>query len=714
MAIIFPILSTFDASGVNAAQRAFKGLNGVSKTTAIAFGALSVAITKLGIASVKAAAADEKSSRILEKQLQNTLGANKALTASVEDYISRTQMRVGVQDDLLRPSFARLVRSTEDAIKAQELLNIALDIQIATGKPLESIVNALGKGYDGNVTALSKLGLGVDQNILKSGDFNKVTEVLKSTFGGFADNEATSLEGKFRIFGIALDETKETIGKALLPALTKLMDFVLKSILPVLEVFINALTGTQSVSNSFTQSQEAAYKWGNIIRSVIQTVVDYIPYLVAFGGILVATFAVAKIAAAAGAIIKIIQGIIFVYEGLILVASGATIATAFATGGVSVAAGAAGAATAVAAMAVAFVAVNAAVDKYKQNTKDLPKIEIAPDGILADTKIYQDSVLPTIDKLGKTSTQAAKGIDKIADAFDRAKEQISAFTNELTRANGILETAKEAYASFKSSVADTFNGIIDFGTAATAETGSFLENLILQAAKATDFGDRVRTLLAMGLSESAIGQVLAAGADVGTKIADEIIAGGATIVDQVNTLVSATQSVAESVGESAAAQFYQSGITAGQALVDGIRAAIAAAGFTIDANGNIINPLAGAGGSSSTASAAQGGGGGGGGGKNKKTNAGGSNFTKQGLLNKLAKIPAMAAGGIVTKPTLAMIGEAGPEAVVPLSSRNSAMGNVYNINVNAGMGTNGAQVGKEIVDAIKRFEKTSGPVFASA
>jgi len=30
------------------------------------------------------------------------------------------------------------------------------------------------------------------------------------------------------------------------------------------------------------------------------------------------------------------------------------------------------------------------------------------------------------------------------------------------------------------------------------------------------------------------------------------------------------------------------------------------------------------------------------------------------------------------------------------------------------MGTNGAQVGKEIVDAIKRFEKSSGPVFASA
>jgi hypothetical protein len=77
-------------------------------------------------------------------------------------------------------------------------------------------------------------------------------------------------------------------------------------------------------------------------------------------------------------------------------------------------------------------------------------------------------------------------------------------------------------------------------------------------------------------------------------------------------------------------------------------------------------------------------------------------------------MPMMAAGGIVTRPTIAMIGEAGPEAVVPLSGRNSGMGNTYNINVNAGMGTSGAQVGKEIVDAIKRFEKTSGPVFASA
>ena len=40
---------------------------------------------------------------------------------------------------------------------------------------------------------------------------------------------------------------------------------------------------------------------------------------------------------------------------------------------------------------------------------------------------------------------------------------------------------------------------------------------------------------------------------------------------------------------------------------------------------------------------------------------------------------------------------------------------VYNITVNAGMGSgNGAQIGEAIVTAIKRYERTSGPVFASA
>jgi len=52
------------------------------------------------------------------------------------------------------------------------------------------------------------------------------------------------------------------------------------------------------------------------------------------------------------------------------------------------------------------------------------------------------------------------------------------------------------------------------------------------------------------------------------------------------------------------------------------------------------------------------------------------------------QIPMLAKGGIVNKPTLAMIGEDGPEAVIPLNKKNNpsgiGMGGTYNITVNAG------------------------------
>jgi hypothetical protein len=48
------------------------------------------------------------------------------------------------------------------------------------------------------------------------------------------------------------------------------------------------------------------------------------------------------------------------------------------------------------------------------------------------------------------------------------------------------------------------------------------------------------------------------------------------------------------------------------------------------------------------------------------------------------------------------------------AGRGASSGANITINVNAGMGTNGAKLGEEIVSAIKRYERTSGPVFAKA
>ena len=212
-----------------------------SKKAGVAFAAAAAAAgayaIKLGVDGVKAALEDEKAQRILALTLENTVGATKKQIAAVEDYILQTSLAVGVTDDKLRPAFARLVRSTKDTEEAQKLLNLSLDIASATGKPLEAIANSLGKAYDGNTQALGKLGLGIDQSILKTKDFNLVYESLRTSFKGFAEGEAETFQGRLARLQVAFDEAKETIGFKLLPIIQKLVEFVVNQVVPALGKF---------------------------------------------------------------------------------------------------------------------------------------------------------------------------------------------------------------------------------------------------------------------------------------------------------------------------------------------------------------------------------------------------------------------------------------------------------------------------------------------
>jgi hypothetical protein len=79
----------------------------------------------------------------------------------------------------------------------------------------------------------------------------------------------------------------------------------------------------------------------------------------------------------------------------------------------------------------------------------------------------------------------------------------------------------------------------------------------------------------------------------------------------------------------------------------------------------------------------------------------------------IPNIPKLAQGGIVTGgATLAMIGENGPEAVIPLNKLGN-MGKNYSITVQTGVG-DPREIGRQVVDAIKQYERTAGPVFQAA
>jgi hypothetical protein len=70
-------------------------------------------------------------------------------------------------------------------------------------------------------------------------------------------------------------------------------------------------------------------------------------------------------------------------------------------------------------------------------------------------------------------------------------------------------------------------------------------------------------------------------------------------------------------------------------------------------------------------------------------------------------IPRLADGGIVSSPTLALIGEAGPEAVVPLDRMGTGGG--VTINVTGGLATS-AEIGESVVNALRAYSRSAGPL----
>jgi hypothetical protein len=243
------------ATGSTEVQGFGNKLGGFAKKAGAAFavaGAAAAAYAgKLLVDGVKSAIEDEAAQAKLATTLKNVTGATNNQIKAVEDYITQTALANGVTDDKLRPSLDRLIRSTKDQTKAQELQSLALNISAGTGKDLQAVSEALGKAYDGNLGALKKLGVGIDESIIKSKDFDAAAAALSKTFEGQASQQAETFAGKMARLNVAFDEAKETVGSYVLDALTPLVSNIVSKGIPALTDFASNLG--KSLGPAFTQ-----------------------------------------------------------------------------------------------------------------------------------------------------------------------------------------------------------------------------------------------------------------------------------------------------------------------------------------------------------------------------------------------------------------------------------------------------------------------------
>lgn len=243
MAVVIPILGD-DAGLQKAIKSATKSFNDlkksavdVAKKAAIGFAALGAA----GAVAVKAAIDDQKSQSLLAQQIRATTGATNAQIASIESFVDKTQRATGVADDQLRPALATLVRGTGDLSKAQSLLGLSLDIAAATGKDTESVSIALSKAYNGNIGALTKLGVPIDEATKKSKDFGTAQAQLTAMFGGAAATAADTMAGRMARLQIAFGEIVEQVGYYLMPIVERFAGFLLSTVVPYAQKLADAM-----------------------------------------------------------------------------------------------------------------------------------------------------------------------------------------------------------------------------------------------------------------------------------------------------------------------------------------------------------------------------------------------------------------------------------------------------------------------------------------
>jgi len=212
----------YDPKGLNQAKKHISAFDKTVKTLGKTFAGVFAAqkVLSYGKASVRAFAADEKAARSLSNTLKN-VGAQYAAT-NVEDYIAKLQSATGVLDDNLRPALQILLTATGDVTKSQDALNLALDISANTGKDLSAVSTALAKGFQGNTTALAKMGGAVSKATLATGDMNKITAELTAKYKGSALTAIGGYAGQMAKLGVASANAKEIIGKGLLNSISML------------------------------------------------------------------------------------------------------------------------------------------------------------------------------------------------------------------------------------------------------------------------------------------------------------------------------------------------------------------------------------------------------------------------------------------------------------------------------------------------------------
>jgi hypothetical protein len=544
------------SQGLNSANKELTGFGGTLKNmlgpaligATAAAGALAV---KLGVDGVQAAIEDQKAAESLAQTLENLGLAHD--TAPVEGFIDALQRQTGVADDQLRPAFDRLVRSIGDTAQAQDALKLALDVSAGSGKSLDAVAQALGRAYDGNTTALSRLGAGIDASILKTGDMEAITAQLSATFSGQAAVAANTYEGRIKRLGIAADELKEAFGAGLLSNIDSVFRLLNRS------------------ADATGDTEDAISKLGEEVGLLISGLAVAADRLSDLGGDTVETTA---------DITDFGDGLRYVLQNLNPFTTGGRFATDMIMDMGREAEITADALNAVTLRMMGLAQyfgqtvevterASAETSRYTALAKSLgAEIGFGNRGLQRYNAYLED--------LESNSGSAGAASEKLTDRLQRQTETVDGLRSALAGQVAELERGAAAVNSYVESVAGQILGGLDLGQAYEEnfdDEGRQVGKSLIQAFQeqvnqAEWFGNVLTAIRQSGGSERLINAIAAEGPEAGGALGQQIINQG--LIPELDAQLTKAAEAANAVGVAMAATFAPNGVEASIGMVNGI------------------------------------------------------------------------------------------------------------------------------------------------
>jgi phage-related protein len=286
MAINLPIVSKFDSTGVDQAKTGLASLSTSAKAMAavasVALIGAAVAVADFGLSSLKAAAEAESVAKSLEQMAKNSgvFGdkANdiKAGTKALMDQSAELAKLTGIDDEIFSGlkrnwmSVPQLAATGANGLNT--LAKVAADVSAGTGKDLESIGTAFTKAFASPETAIAKLQKAgvvlsdgqkqVYQSLVDTGKAAEAQSYLIGELGTKYAGAAEAAASPFERLKYILEDLKETVGAALLPAFNQLVDTLgplFEKIGPLLAQAFSALTPLFSILGPLIDSVASAF-----------------------------------------------------------------------------------------------------------------------------------------------------------------------------------------------------------------------------------------------------------------------------------------------------------------------------------------------------------------------------------------------------------------------------------------------------------------------